>query len=75
MNPELVSDREGSLLHYMYDNRSTHPANDSAKRHVTAVARTARSSSHQGKHKQTSNANSSEAKSNCRAGLLMTRSV
>lgn len=38
-------------------------ANEGTKRHVTAVICTAHSSLHQAKHKQMSNANSSQAKS------------
>lgn len=45
---------ESSLMHCMYDTRSMHPANENTKLHVTA--RTARSSFHQGKSKQMSNA-------------------
>lgn len=47
-------------------------ANERTKRHVTAVVCTAHSSLHQGKHKQMSNANSSQAKSNCQTGTLIT---
>lgn len=52
-----------------------HPANENTKLDVTAAARAAHSSFHQGKYKQMSNANTSEAKGDCQTGMLITRSV